>query len=93
MKKLLGYMQRREIAQGQYLINQGEDPEFVFLIESGQLTAQLEAPGKAPMRLETMRGGRTVGHREVGVPREHPRRRLQPAEEVNNGVDAFCTRV
>lgn len=61
IRKLLGYMQRQEIAQGQYLINQGDDPEFIFLIESGQLTAQLEALGKTPMRLETMRGGRTVG--------------------------------
>ena len=34
------------------------------MIESGQVTAQLENPGKPPVRLERMRGGRAVG--EIG---------------------------
>ena len=33
----------------------------MYFIESGQVTAQLEQPGREPLRLETMRGGRTVG--------------------------------
>jgi SulP family sulfate permease len=61
IEKLLGYMNRSEIAKDQYLIHQGDDANLIFLIESGQVTAQLEAPGKLPVRLETIRGGRVIG--------------------------------
>ena len=33
----------------------------LFLVETGQVTAQIENPGEAPVRLETMQGGRVVG--------------------------------
>lgn len=59
--RLLNYLERRNLAAGDYLIRQGDTPDFLFLVESGQLTAQLEPPGKDPIRLETMRGGRSVG--------------------------------
>jgi SulP family sulfate permease len=59
--RLLGHLQRREVAAGTSLIRQGDEPGQLFFIESGQVTAQLEAAGRAPVRLETMRGGRVVG--------------------------------
>jgi SulP family sulfate permease len=59
--RLVGYMERLEVAAGDYLIRQGVDSDHLFFIESGQVTAQLESPDSAPMRLETMQGGRTVG--------------------------------
>jgi len=59
--RLIGYLARREIPAGAYLIHQGDAPDLLYFIESGQVTAQLERPGQAPVRLETMRGGRTVG--------------------------------
>jgi SulP family sulfate permease len=62
--QLISHMERRKIAQGEYLIRQGDDPDALFFVESGQVTAQLEAPGQEPIRLETMQGGRTVG--EIG---------------------------
>ncbi len=34
---------------------------MIFFVESGQLTVQLEAPGQEPVRMETTRGGRSVG--------------------------------
>ena len=64
VQRLIGHMHRLEIAQGEHLIHQGDEPEFLFMIESGQVTAQLENPGKPPVRLERMRGGRAVG--EIG---------------------------
>ena len=60
-RQLLGYLERREIAAGAWLMRQDEEPDLIYFIESGQVTAQLERPGEAPLRLETMRGGRTVG--------------------------------
>ncbi len=59
--RLAGYLERREIDAEAYLIHQGDAPDLIYFIESGQVTAQLERAGQAPVRLETMRGGRTVG--------------------------------
>lgn len=70
-EELVHHMNRREFAAGDYLIRQGDEPDMIFFIESGQVTAQVEAPGKSPLRLETMRGGRTVGELGfyLGIPR------------------------
>ncbi len=59
--RLAGYLERREIDAGAYLMRRGDEPDVVYFIEAGQVTAQLDQPDKRPMRLETMRGGRTVG--------------------------------
>lgn len=59
--QLLPYLTRREYRAGEYLIHEGDLPDYVYFVHSGQVTAQLEAPGKDPVRLETMRSGRSVG--------------------------------
>jgi len=59
--RLLRYLERREVNASTALMQQGDDPDVLYFVESGQVTAQLEQPGKSPLRLETMRGGRTVG--------------------------------
>ncbi|MGH2536833.1 MAG: SLC26A/SulP transporter family protein [Candidatus Promineifilaceae bacterium] len=69
--RLLAFMERRELAAGEYLIRQGDQASDAFLIEAGQLSAQLEQPGAAPMRLESMRAGRVVG--ELGFYLNVPR--------------------
>lgn len=58
---LIQHLEEREIERGYVLIQQGDPPDHVYLIESGQVTAQLELPDQNVMRLETMRGGRVVG--------------------------------
>jgi SulP family sulfate permease len=58
---LLAALERRQIATGDYLIHQGDEPEDMFFIEAGQVTAQIEAADQQPRRLETMRAGRAVG--------------------------------
>jgi SulP family sulfate permease len=58
---LIGYLKRREVAPGEYIIRQGDPPDLIFFIERGQVTARLESDDRPPVRLETMRGGRTVG--------------------------------
>jgi SulP family sulfate permease len=59
--RLVSYLSRHELAAGAYLIRQGDEPDTLFFIESGQITAQLETPDRKPVRLETMYNGRTVG--------------------------------
>lgn len=60
-ERIIGYMERIEMAAGEHLIIQGAEADDMFFIESGQVTARLESAGGPPMRLETMRGGRVVG--------------------------------
>ncbi|MEP7136336.1 MAG: SulP family inorganic anion transporter [Chloroflexota bacterium] len=61
IEKLIPYLQRREYRAGEYLIREGDTPDFIFFIHSGQVTAQLESPNGETIRLETMRSGRSVG--------------------------------
>ena len=61
VEKLLPYLQRREYRPGEYLIKEGDEADFIYFSQSGQATAQLESPGKKPVRLETINSGRTVG--------------------------------
>ena len=42
-------------------MRQGDEPDQLFLLEAGQVTAQIEKPGSVPVRLETMQGGRVIG--------------------------------
>jgi SulP family sulfate permease len=61
VEELFEYLMEKDIEGGYYLIKQGDPPDHVYLIESGQVTAQLELPDQDAMRLETMRGGHVVG--------------------------------
>jgi SulP family sulfate permease len=80
MEALLQYLKREEVAQGAYLFRQGDAPDVLYLVEKGQVTAQLEsASEKAPTRLETMRGGRVVG--EIGFYRGVARTAAVRADE------------
>jgi len=61
IEKLVPYLQRREYQAGEYMIREGDTPDFIYFIHSGQVTAQLESPHGETIRLETMRSGRSVG--------------------------------
>jgi SulP family sulfate permease len=61
IEELIRYLERRYFSAGDYLVRQGDEPDMMYFIESGKVTARLEAPGEEPVRLETMGGGRTVG--------------------------------
>ncbi len=64
LAELLPYLERRVVAAGTYLMRQGDAPNDLYFVESGQVRAQLEQPGMLPVRLETMGAGRVVG--EIG---------------------------
>lgn len=61
LDELFGYLEKREVNPGDYLIHQADAPDNIYFVESGQVTAQLEYPGQPPLRLETMKAGRVVG--------------------------------
>jgi SulP family sulfate permease len=76
---LLKYLERQRVDAGHYLMNQGDPPDDLYFIESGQVTARLELPGQEPVRLETMRGGHVVG--EIGFYLGHTRTAAVVADE------------
>jgi SulP family sulfate permease len=61
IEKLIPYLQHREYRAGEYLIREDDTPDYIYFIHSGQVTAQLESNSREPIRLETMRSGRSVG--------------------------------
>ncbi len=65
VSRLMHYLERMEIKQGEYLMKQGDPPTEMYFVESGMVTAQLEFPDGQALRLRTIRGGATVG--EMGL--------------------------
>ena len=65
IKRLTKYLEKKEVKQGEYLMHQGDQPDEMYFIEAGLVSAQLELPDGNIMRLRSMRGGTTVG--EMGM--------------------------
>lgn len=61
IENLLPYLERHLFPAGATLIRQGDFPDALYFLESGQLTAQLRQATGETLRLETMLGGRVVG--------------------------------
>jgi SulP family sulfate permease len=59
------YLERKEVPQGEYLMREGDPPTEMYFVEAGMVTAQLETPDGQIIRLQSMRGGTTVG--EMGL--------------------------
>ncbi|MBA2667518.1 MAG: SLC26A/SulP transporter family protein [Trueperaceae bacterium] len=78
---LLESMERLELSAGQRLLEQGAPSDALFIVESGRLTALLETPGTAPVRLETMHRGSLVG--EIGFYTGGPRGATVVADEAS----------
>jgi SulP family sulfate permease len=61
VKKLMRYLEKREVDRDHYLIRQGDEARHLYFIESGEFAAQLELQGEEPIRLRTMREGAVFG--------------------------------
>ena len=57
----MGYLEKMELKAGVHLIHQGESPGALYFVESGMVTAQLEAQGEEPLRLNTLSSENLVG--------------------------------
>jgi SulP family sulfate permease len=63
--RLMAYLEKQEVGEGHTLMHQGDPPEAMYFIESGQVKAELELPDGKTMRLRTMHSGSVVG--EIGL--------------------------
>jgi SulP family sulfate permease len=64
-ERLAPYVERLELAPGEVLIRQGDPPDDVYLLGSGELTVELESESGQRIRLRTVAPGSVVG--EVAV--------------------------
>lgn len=72
--RLLTYLQREELSTGQWLMRQGDAPDHLYLLASGQLTTQRGHPAGTSLerlRLQTQRGAQVTG--EIGFYLGQPR--------------------
>ncbi|HNQ94276.1 MAG TPA: SulP family inorganic anion transporter [Anaerolineales bacterium] len=63
--RLLHYLERRELREGEVLIKQGDPADEMYFVESGLVTIELKLPNNKHLRLRSIRGGAMVG--EVGM--------------------------
>ena len=61
VERLLSYFDRRELAMGDYLMREGDEPDSLYLIEAGRVTVQTESEDVSKIRLQTMEGGNILG--------------------------------
>jgi len=68
---LRSHLERVELPEGTVLIRQDEQPDDVFVLESGRLSVEVTTPEGTRMRLRTIRPGAVVGEIALysGVPR------------------------
>ncbi len=65
LDRFINYLERLEIEKGQELINQGDPADALYIVDAGQVSAQLEVEPGQFVRLRSMGGGTVVG--EVGL--------------------------
>jgi SulP family sulfate permease len=59
--RIINYLEKQELAAGEYVINQGDSPGDLYFLEDGIVTVQLEIPGEVPRRLNTLSSENLVG--------------------------------
>jgi SulP family sulfate permease len=71
IERFMQYLERVEVEQGRMLINQGDAPDCMYFVDSGQVAVQLEVEPGQFIRLRKMGGGTVVG--EIGMYLEQQR--------------------
>lgn len=65
LDRLVGYMEKRDVAAGEVLLRQGDTADDLYVLEDGRVTVQIDIEGGDPVRLRTMHSGTVVG--EMGL--------------------------
>jgi SulP family sulfate permease len=65
VEKFISYLERQEAQEYHILINQGDPPDCMYFIDSGEVTTRLEMSKGNFIRLKSQQGGTMVG--EMGL--------------------------
>ena len=71
IEKFMNYLEKMEAKQYHILINQGDPPDSIYFIDSGEVTTRLQISKGKFIRLKSQRGGTMVG--EMGLFFQQPR--------------------
>ena len=61
VQRLMGFLERVDVDEGDRLIKQGDRADDLYFIEQGGVTVYLELEGGHPVRLQTLGAGTVVG--------------------------------
>lgn len=64
-QSFLGFLERLEVEKGAYIIREDDEPNDLYLVESGRVTVQINLAGEDTLRFKTMGAGAVVG--EMGL--------------------------
>jgi SulP family sulfate permease len=70
-QRLIKYLQRLEISEGEYLIRQGDKSKEIFFLANGHLSVEKQVAEGKSLRLSTIQGGSILG--EIGFYLDKPR--------------------
>ena len=92
LKLIAGCGRNRHIDAGQMLFSEGEPADTFFLIRRGLVALEVHAPGRGPLRIETLAHGEVVGWSWLFEPYrwQLDARTLEPCELIE--FDAACLR-
>lgn len=65
IKEMIAFLEKSTFEEGEFLIEQGDPPKGIFILEEGRVTAQLSGQAGKTIRLRTMQPGTIIG--ELGV--------------------------
>jgi len=71
VERFMSYLEKQEEEQYHILINQGDPPDCMYFVDSGEVTTRLAMPKGKFLRLKSQRGGTMVG--EMGLFLNQPR--------------------
>ena len=80
LEKFMSYLEKQEAQQYHILLNQGDPPDSIYFIDSGEVTTRLQTSKGKFIRLKSQRGGTMVG--EMGLFFQQPRTATVVASEA-----------
>jgi CRP-like cAMP-binding protein len=92
MQLVAGCGSNEHVATGAFLLREGDPADRFFLIRRGTVALEVHAPGRGPLRIETLQAGEAVGWSWLFAPYrwQLDARALEPCDLI--GFDAACLR-
>ena len=91
-KLIAGCGQNEHVAAGSMLFSEGEPANTFYLVRRGLVALEVHAPGRGPLRIETLEAGEVIGWSWLFEPYrwQLDARALEPCDVI--AFDAACLR-
>lgn len=82
VQEFMSYLEPQQLPEGDFLFKQGDSPDGLYLLESGQVSVLLELPNGLNKRLRTFNSGTILG--EMGLYAKAPRSAAIKADQFSH---------